>query len=868
MRPFWTLDVVDADRPALIAANGDETSYRALSQSADRWAAELQALAAGRTPLLLLDFAATPEAIAAYLGALRAGFPVILQEPGASPPGSRIDEVWTPDVHLKAAPAGRMLIEPRAGWQARDWPRPHPDLALLLSTSGSTGEPKMVRLSRDAVASNADAIAQYLRLTADDRAAATLPLFYSYGMSVLNSYLSVGAALALSDRSVSDPAFLPEARAAGVTSLALVPHQFELLAASGFSGAELPRLRYVTQAGGRLAPDMVRRFSDLGLKAGWDLVLMYGQTEAAPRIAWVPPQALPEAADTIGQAIPGGRIWLAGENGDEIAGVGRPGELVYEGPNVMMGYATGRAGLAAPPGPPQLRTGDIAERTPQGFYRIVGRMKRFVKLFGLRLSLDQIELALGQAGVRAHAVGAGDRLVLLVRDAAQVDAARTLVASLYDLPPAAIATALLADPPLLPSGKIDQQALEQIAAEAADASLAARREAAASGSLAAILREATRSPTVAPHDSFTSLGGDSLSYLTMQLALEDRLGRAPSGWENMTLAELEAMVPADAARPPLARIDTDLLLRLLAISLVVAQHASDYPIRGGTWALIAVMGFSMSRFQLRQIADGDAVAFARRLLYPIVPLYFLLLAAYGLMREPPPLSYVLLVGNYQPLMFGSLLGPFWFVSLYAQIVVVMALVAALGPLRREVAARPWRSGLIASALLAPVLAVLALVQQEQGLPYVGQRGLPEAFSVFVLGWMMQAMRGRRQVAATIAMAILTLALLDRIDMNLQVLGFTSAALAILGLRVSIPAPRWLGRLAATLGMATLYVYLLHSIVIHYVDPRGLSDPANIAVALTLSFAIAWIAYRAFGAADGLVRARLGGLLAARAANLR
>ena len=354
----------------------------------------------------------------------------------------------------------------------------------------------------------------------------------------------------------------------------------------------------------------------------------------------------------------------------------------------------------------------------------------------------------------------------------------------------------------------------------------------------------------------------------MQLALEDRLGRAPAGWENMSLAELEALAPASAATPPRARIDTDLLLRLLAISLVVAQHASDYPLRGGTLALIAVMGFSMGRFQLRQIADGDAVGFAKRLLYPIVPIYFLLLVVYGLLREPPPLSYPLLVGNYEPLMFGSLLGPYWFVSLYAQIVAAMALVTAVPALRRQAATHPWRSGAIVSGLLIAALAALALVQRGPGLPYVGQRGLPEALSIFVLGWMLQTMQGARQTAVTLVMAIVTLALLAQIDLNLQILCVTSAALAILALRLSIPAPRWLGRLAATLGMATLYVYLLHSFVLHVLHPLDLPDPVNIVLALGLSFAVAWVAYRAFVVADGLLRDRLGRMLAYRATGLR
>lgn len=862
MPPFWEFDHVAPDQPALISAGRAAISYRMLHEEAESWADRLRTLAAGASPLITLDFGASPEAIAAYLGALRAGFPLILQEPGSNPPGSRIHEVWTPDIHLKRDGDGQICANMRPGWRDISHPPPHPDLALLLSTSGTTGEPKMVRLSGGNISANAASIAQYLNLTNADRAATALPFFYSYGMSVLNSYLAAGAALILGGRSVSDREFFSEAKAAGATSLALVPHQFDLLAAAGFAGSELPQLRYITQAGGRLAPNLVQHFLTLGRDHGWDLVLMYGQTEAAPRIAWVPPEALPGAADTIGQPIPGGRIWLADHAGEEIPGPGQPGELVYEGPNVMMGYATERAGLAAPAGEPQLWTGDIAERTPEGYFRIVGRKKRFVKLFGLRLSLDQIELALAQHGFDAHAVAAGDRLVLLVRRIEQAEAARQMVADLCEVPVDQITAGALSEPPLLPSGKIDQAALEAIAVSTADAALAMRREAVASGSLAVLLREATRSSKVEPQDSFVGLGGDSLSYLTMQMALESRLGRAPVGWEHMTLAELEALSPVDARAPkPLARLDGDLLLRLFAISLVVAQHASDYPLYGGVWVLIAIMGFSMGRFQLRQIAEGDAVGFAKRMLYPIVPMYFLLLAAYGLLREAPPLSYLLLIGNYEPLMFGSLLGPFWFVSLYVQIVAVMALVTAVPQLRRQAARQPWISGLIVAGGLAAVMTPLVLQTTGSRLPYVVGRGLAEAFIVFTLGWMMRTMRGRREVALTLAMAIITLALLSQMGMSFQVLCVVSAALAFLALRASIPAPRWLARSAANLGMATLFVYLLHPVVIHFVEPAGFSDAVSIVLSLGASFAVALAAQRAFALADSLARERLGALAA-------
>ena len=166
---------------------------------------------------------------------------------------------------------------------------PHPDLRLLLSTSGSTGDPKLVRLSEDNMQANAASIVDYLRLGPTDRGMTTLPLHYSYGLSVLHSHLEAGAGLILTDTGVTDAAFDHLCRTARVTNLAFVPHQLNLLDARGADLSGLPDLRFVTQAGGRLGAQKVRAWAQTGQANGWDFIVMYGQTEAAPRMAWLPP---------------------------------------------------------------------------------------------------------------------------------------------------------------------------------------------------------------------------------------------------------------------------------------------------------------------------------------------------------------------------------------------------------------------------------------------------------------------------------------------------------------------------------------------------------------------------------------------------
>lgn len=861
---FWDLRLDRMDRPALILQDGGIVTYGMLSYAAGNWARRLRDAASGRNPLLALEFVTTADAIAAYIGALRAGLPLLVVAPGQLDPWQPLRSVWRPDLMIR--PSGEVrsevacrLAEPpgmqlavRDGWQADTWPDPHPDLALLLSTSGSTGEPKLVRLSAENIASNASAIAEYLQLVADDRAVTTLPLFYSYGISVLNSYLAVGATLVLSNASVTEPAFFDTARAAGATSLALVPHQFDLLARSGFQGSEIPTLRYVTQAGGRLPPSMVEDFVKLGRAAGWQLFVMYGQTEAAPRISYVPPDALPGAAGTIGRAIPGGRLWLRDETGQEIVRTGQPGELVYQGPNVMMGYGTCRADLARGREIDSLATGDIAERTCDGFFRITGRMKRFVKVFGLRLSLDQIEALLHSHGIAAQAVAVGDDLVLMHREPGEGSAARRIVSTEYNLPEAAVHVGHLADIPVLASGKPDHRAIRSLAAEVLSRSAEATRAARKQESLADILGHATRRQDVGPQDSFTALGGDSLSYIQVQMALEERFGQAPAGWENMTLTALESLTPATSVsgQRRLMRVPIDIVLRLVAIALVVAQHASNYSLYGGTWVLILLIGVSVGRFQMRQIARGRPMAFLLRMLYPLVPFYFLLLLLYQTLRDTVPVTYWFLVGNYIKWTEGSLLNVYWFVNLYAQIILFVTVVIAVPWLRRVVSAHPWGAAAVAqTGLLVLLVAISLLYHRPEQLPYYPQRGLIECLGVFVLGWMIIHQRGRAEHLFTVGFCAATLAILMHLDMTLRVVLLLAAAIVLVWSNLTIPMPRRLGIWLNRLASATLFIYLLHQIVITGLATLHLPPVPTALLALILSSLAALAAQHVFGAVE-------------------
>lgn len=268
----------------------------------------------------------------------------------------------------------------------------YPDLALLLTTSGSTGSPKLVRQSYENIVENTRSIVQYLELDETERPITTLPMNYTYGLSIINSHLYVGAAILLTDKTLVSKDFWNFFKEQGATSFGGVPYTYEILMKLRFLRMELPSLRTMTQAGGKLPPELHRQFAEYAQKKEKHFVVMYGQTEATARMSYLPYEKSLEKYGSMGIAIPGGAFSLIDVDGKEITEPDITGELVYRGKNVTLGYAENRADLAL--GDERhgvLVTGDMAKMDSDGYFYIVGRKKRFLKIFGNRVNLDETE---------------------------------------------------------------------------------------------------------------------------------------------------------------------------------------------------------------------------------------------------------------------------------------------------------------------------------------------------------------------------------------------------------------------------------------------------------------------------------------------
>lgn len=285
------------------------------------------------------------------------------------------------------------------------------DLAMLLTTSGSTGSPKLVRQTYKNVDSNTISIAQYLSIRPEDRAITTLPMSYTYGLSILQSHLFSGARIILTEQTMFEKGFWELFKVKAATTFGAVPYTYQMLDRLRFLRMDLPSIRYITQAGGKLGRELHYKFANELRKQGKSLIVMYGATEATARMSYVPADVAVEKAGSIGVPIPGGRFALIDLNGNEISEPDQIGELVYYGENVTFGYAQSRDDLAkGDERGGRLETGDMARMDDDGYYYVVGRKKRFLKLYGNRINLVEIEELLMKAGYECACVGEDDHM--------------------------------------------------------------------------------------------------------------------------------------------------------------------------------------------------------------------------------------------------------------------------------------------------------------------------------------------------------------------------------------------------------------------------------------------------------------------------
>jgi long-chain acyl-CoA synthetase len=457
---FWTLDH-PSGATAVLSEDGRKLTYGELRDASDQFG---QCIIKSRSAKALgfILCRNTPECLIAYLGALRSGSSVCLldadlqQQLLMSLVNSYMPDWLFATDNVDIAHYSRhqvnggflYLYEP-----GLDVGAIAQELAVLLPTSGSTGSPKLVRLSYKNLQANACSIVEYLGITSNDRAITSLPMAYSYGLSVIQSHLQAGATLLMTMKSFLQREFWNLFQEKGATSLAGVPYHYEIMLRMKMLPRSLPALRTLTQAGGRLSPELILQMEQISADCEWRFFVMYGQTEASARISYVPAEMLRQKVGSIGISIPQGRLSLDAHSN----------ELLYSGPNVMLGYANKRADLAK--GDElngQLRTGDLARCDEDGYFYITGRLKRILKIFGKRFNLDEIESIIeSYLGVAVACFGRDDLVVVAV-ETSLAERVPPILRNILNLHPSAYRIVKLDSIPRLVNGKRDYQLLEKL----------------------------------------------------------------------------------------------------------------------------------------------------------------------------------------------------------------------------------------------------------------------------------------------------------------------------------------------------------------------------------------------------------------------
>ena len=412
-------------RLAVIADDGRRLTY-----------AELGGLVSDRAKSLqrgLLQFCLcknTVDSIVEYLACLEAGAPVVMLD--ATKDAETIENL-------------RQIYKPGIT-------KCHPDLAVCLTTSGSTGSPKLVRLTLQNIIANAESIAEYLHIDNNERPITMLPMYYSYGLSIINSHLLKGATILLTDKSYAQREFWNFLRENEATSMSGVPYTWEMLRRLRFMRMDLPSVRTMTQAGGKLNAEIALEYIRWAKSVGKQFIVMYGQTEATARMSYLPWERAEEKYASIGIAIPGGTFSLAED-----------GELIYQGENVSLGYAECAEDLLkGDENHGVLHTGDMARVDEDGFYYITGRKKRFVKVWGNRCNLDQVEQIVKSVTTSCACAGVDDKITVFTTTDGLEQEIKTLLSTKTGLNPVAFQVKVIDAIPVKDSGKIDYQLLQQL----------------------------------------------------------------------------------------------------------------------------------------------------------------------------------------------------------------------------------------------------------------------------------------------------------------------------------------------------------------------------------------------------------------------
>jgi len=289
------------------------------------------------------------------------------------------------------------------------------NLSLLLSTSGSMGSIKFVKLSKTNLKHNTNSIIDYLKISDKDCSITNLPTSYSYMLSIINTHLEVGASIVISKYSLIEKNFWKIFKNNKITSFNGVPYSYEILLRIGLKKLKIDTLRYLTHAGGKIENNRLSKIIKFCKKNNLKFFSMYGQTEASPRISYLEPEFSKKKIGSIGRGIPGNKIYIVNNSGEKILKPNVEGEIICEGKNVFMGYSKNCDDLETPNKENyKLKTGDLGFFDKDGFFYVTSRINKIAKIFGNRIDLGALENLMSLKGYKTACLSNNNKIFIFI----------------------------------------------------------------------------------------------------------------------------------------------------------------------------------------------------------------------------------------------------------------------------------------------------------------------------------------------------------------------------------------------------------------------------------------------------------------------
>ena len=338
------------------------------------------------------------------------------------------------------------------------------ELTLLVSTSGSTGSSKLVRQSKTNLKSNTEAICKYLAISKKDTTITTLPMSYVYGLSIINTHIKQGATIVLNSKSIVEKGFWTLMQKHKVTNFGGVPYTYSMLERINLSNFNLKHLKYTTQAGGKLNIKTTKKILEEYKKTNIKLFIMYGAAEATARMSYLPWKNIRNKEGSIGIPIKEGKFHIEDKKKKTINASKKIGELIYKGKNVCMGYSKSYRDLwKGNENKGILRTGDLAYKDEDGFYYLVGRKDRYIKIYGMRINLQDLEEIILEYGVENICLEEKqNKILIFVKKYKKIEMLKKYLIDLTNLHPSSIEIKNIKEFPLNLNYKISYKKATEI----------------------------------------------------------------------------------------------------------------------------------------------------------------------------------------------------------------------------------------------------------------------------------------------------------------------------------------------------------------------------------------------------------------------